>query len=261
MQHRLEIDLSRCVGCGSCMYECSQYIPRILDKKCVLPEADMQRCHGCGHCVAVCPTDALVLDGMRELLPSCAPVRMSHEERSDLFRGRRSIRHYRQEAVPRDVLENCLDMARFAPTGGNSQQVEWLCADSPHVLRRVIEGVVRWARRQGGFYARMAAFHDQGHDSVLRGAPGLALAHARADSHWAAHDCSIAASYLELALHSVGVGSCWAGLVILALKDGEDLGLAVPDGRRVEAGLMYGYPTVRYRRLPHKLPQRIVYLS
>ena len=129
------------------------------------------------------------------------------------------------------------------------------------MLRRVIEGVVRWARRQGGFYARMAAFHDQGHDSVLRGAPGLALAHARADSHWAAHDCSIAASYLELALHSVGVGSCWAGLVILALKDGEDLGLAVPDGRRVEAGLMYGYPTVRYRRLPHKLPQRIVYLS
>ena len=70
-----------------------------------------------------------------------------------------------------------------------------------------------------------------------------------------------ALSYLELALHSVGVISCWAGLVILALKDGEDLGLAIPEGRRVEAGLLYGYPTIRYRHLPPKLPQRITYLS
>ena len=152
-------------------------------------------------------------------------------------------------------------MARYAPTGGNTQQVEWICADSPQVLRGVVEGVVRWARGQGGFYARMADLFDQGHDSILRGAPGLVLAHAAAESRWAAHDCSIAASWLELALYSFGAGSCWAGLVISALRAGEDLGLGVPAGRRVEAALMYGYPAVRYLHLPRKEPLRLVYVS
>ena len=261
MQHHLDIDPARCVGCGCCARECPQYLLRIEEKKCVVSDEDMARCHGCGHCLAVCPAGALVLDGIREPLPDCIPLRMTAEGRAQLFQGRRSIRHYRQDPVPREVLEICLDMARYAPTGGNTQQVEWICADPPQMLRGVVVGLFRWVRGPGGFYARMADLFDQGHDSILRGAPGLVLAHAAAESRWAAHDCSIAASWLELALYSFGAGSCWAGLVISALRAGEDLGLGVPAGRRVEAALMYGYPAVRYLHLPRKEPLRLVYVS
>ena len=123
MQHHLDIDPARCVGCGCCARECPQYLLRIEEKKCVVSGEDATRCHGCGHCLAVCPAGALVLDGIREPLPDCIPLRMTAEGRAQLFQGRRSIRHYRQDPVPREVLEICLDMARYAPTGGNTQQV------------------------------------------------------------------------------------------------------------------------------------------
>ena len=141
MQNHLDIDPARCVGCGCGARECPQYLLRIEEKKCVVSDEDMARCHGCGHCLAVCPAGALVLDGIREPLPDCIPLRMTAEGRAQLFQGRRSIRHYRQDPVPREVLEICLDMARYAPTGGNTQQVEWICADSPQVLRGVVEGI------------------------------------------------------------------------------------------------------------------------
>lgn len=94
---------------------------------------------------------------------------MTPEERSRLFQGRRSIRHYRQEPVPRAVLEDCLEMARYAPSGGNSQQVEWPCVDSPQILRGIIKGVIRWARNRGGFYGSMAPLYDQGGCAEFQG--------------------------------------------------------------------------------------------
>lgn len=46
-----------------------QYVPKIVDGKCVVPHEAQLRCHGCGHCVAVCPADALMLDENAEILP------------------------------------------------------------------------------------------------------------------------------------------------------------------------------------------------
>ena len=61
-----------------------------------------------------------------------------------------------------------------------------------------------------------------------RGAPSLILAHGDANTPWNAIDCAAAVSYLELALHSYGIGTCWSGFVIAAANNGVDLGIPVP---------------------------------
>ena len=101
-----------------------------------------------------------------------------------------------------------------------------------------------------------SAFH-AGQDPILRGAPSLILAHGDANTPWNAIDCAAAVSYLELALHSYGIGTCWSGFVIAAANNGVDLGIPVPEGRKICGGLMIGYPSVQYARVPPRRPVRL----
>ncbi|MEI3479507.1 MAG: nitroreductase family protein [Bilophila sp.] len=75
-----------------------------------------------------------------------------------------------------------------------------------------------------GRYQQVGEAFRSGHDPILRGAPGIIFALGHAATPWNALDCTAAVSYLELALHSYGVGSCWSGFVIAAANNGVDLG-------------------------------------
>lgn len=48
-----------------------------------------------------------------------------------IVRRRRSVRKYRQERPPREVLDRIIDTARRAPTAGFSQGVDFLVLDAP----------------------------------------------------------------------------------------------------------------------------------
>ena len=95
-------------------------------------------CIRCGHCVAVCPTDSLSHRDMA--VESCPPVRpewrLSPEQGEHFLRARRSIRVYRDKPVERDALAQLIDVARYAPSGINSQGARWLGLTTIRVPRR-----------------------------------------------------------------------------------------------------------------------------
>ena len=65
-------------------------------------------------------------------------------------------------------------------------------------------------------------------------------------------DCATAAAYLELILPSLGLGSCWAGMLLEACAHGSPAGLDLPEGHKLYAALMVGTPAVSYRRIPFR---------
>ncbi|MEJ2047357.1 MAG: nitroreductase family protein [Dehalococcoidia bacterium] len=93
------------------------------------PTADAEEiCIRCGHCVAVCPTASL---SHREMsIEKCPPIQkelhLSITQCEQFLRARRSIRTYKEQSVPKNELLKLIHLARFAPTGHNSQSVEWL---------------------------------------------------------------------------------------------------------------------------------------
>ncbi|MBV5336980.1 MAG: nitroreductase family protein, partial [Deltaproteobacteria bacterium] len=98
--------------------------------------------------------------------------------------GRRSIRAYKPEKISSETLLRLLNVARMAPSGGNSQGISFLVLSDPMVLNKISVTVIEWLEEQIRQevawvkpYAGMAKiFRETGYDVVLRGAPHLVLA-------------------------------------------------------------------------------------
>ena len=220
-------------------------------------------CISCGHCVSVCPHGALSLDEMG--LAACPPVRtelaLGSDQAEHFLRSRRSIRTYSDAAVEHDKLARLIDLAHYAPTGTNSQQVQWLVINSReqlHAMGAMIIDMLRNLIKAGHPLAqayrleRSVAAWEAGQDPVLRGAPALVVAHAPTSYPLAQVDSTIALTFLDLAAPTVGLGACWAGFFMMAAAQSPQLQkmLALPEGHACCGALMIGYPKYAYHRLP-----------
>ena len=59
--------------------------------------------------------------------------------------SRRSIRRFKDIAVPYEALEKCINAARLAPSGMNRQLCEYIIIDDEQLLPKVFDSITRWA--------------------------------------------------------------------------------------------------------------------
>lgn len=213
-----------------------------------------ESCIACGQCMAFCPhgaarVDVLPVEDMQPLdrkrLPDAAGVEM-------LLKTRRSVRHYKQEALPRELLEHILAATRHAPSAKNRRPVRWVVIYGRESLRAVGNSVAEWLAtpEAGGMIPEAKALYRawaMNLDPLFRGAPHLVLAVTDKHWHWGATDAAIALTYLELAALPHGVGACWAGYVTTAARHYAPLQrlLGVADDEKVQGGQMLGYMALR----------------
>lgn len=257
----IEVDATRCKGDGLCVMVCPSGCLEADDRGGPVA-VDPAMCNACGHCVAVCPHDALTHSRVaaaevRENLPAWPDAAVVDA----MLRGRRSIRAYKDKPVARAVLAELIDVARYAPTASNVQEVGWIVTDDPAKVRE-LAGLTAAFFTANGARPKYTAMWDRGLDYFLRGAPALAVSYVPADAPFGAADCGIALTFMELAAVARGLGTCWAGLLTHAAKHSAPLreALGLPQGMVVEGGLMLGYPKVRYAGVPPRNPARLAWL-
>ncbi len=230
------------------------------------------RCISCGHCLSVCPKGALSLDGVAaEALEPLAPDwRLDLARVSQLLQGRRSIRAFREEPLPREVLEQMIALAQYAPSGHNAQPLSWTVLSGTQAVRRVAQATVEWMRESIAAGAPLAAALgmpalvsacEAGVDMICRQAPHLVVVHAPADFPAGSHFGAIAMTYLELAALPLQAGTCWAGFVMIGAGASPEVHatLGLPAGQRCAGVAMAGRPAVTYRRIPRRKQPRITW--
>jgi nitroreductase/NAD-dependent dihydropyrimidine dehydrogenase PreA subunit len=267
----LVADPDLCTLCGICSDTCPRGIISVDGE---LPGvASPGNCMACGHCVAVCPEAAL--DNALAPLAAQPPLEsfpvLDPATAAAFLRSRRSIRTYRQEPVPRETLLQLLEIARFAPSGSNSQGLSYLVVTDRDVLRHVVRLVVEWLAKEVAAgeawtapYAGMVEKHRAtGTDVILRGAPCLIVATAPRDFRSGHENSRYSLEYVELYATSLGLGTCWAGFFEhCAAAEGSPVPgvLGLPGDTAIVGALMVGYPRYTYQRLVDRDPLRVSWL-
>lgn len=268
---RITVDHEACSLCGLCVRECSVGVWRMKDGR-PEPEAP-ELCNLCSHCIAVCPCDAVRHEGLDASQTVKANRELDPAMYRDIVLGRRSVRQYKDKPVPREIIEQVLDLARYAPTASNEQDVGYVVVTDRELIRSAAGQVFGFAQ---GLHARLsrgvpgrimkAAGLDQnryirimdrikeqaptGRDFILHNAPVLILIHGPARSRFACDNCAIAATTIINYAHSLGLGTCFIGFLTVALRLSGTMRkeLGVPGGRRAYSCLVMGYPDVAYTR-------------
>jgi nitroreductase/NAD-dependent dihydropyrimidine dehydrogenase PreA subunit len=272
----IEINQETCNKCGICVEECPRRIITLPDDGFpqLLATAEAS-CNACGHCVAVCPGGSLShRDSPLQISPEIqGSLKATPEQVGQLLKSRRSARVFKKEPVPREIVTRLIEDARYAPTGHNLQEVEWLVIDNKKELERIEELGIEWMQWVIQNFPKMAAESNMEeklerqklkHDAFLRGAPVLVITHASkagSVSLLGAIDSANALSFLDLAANSLGLSTCWAGYVYMmaiTFPPVQDA-LALPEGHAAYGCVLVGYNKFNYHRIPVRRSPKIVW--
>ena len=113
----------------------------------------------------------------------------------ELIKSRRSVKKYKSDPVPKELIEKIVEAGTYAPTGRNWQ--------SPIILA-VTNKEIRDELSRLNF----------GYDSDKRidpfyGAPCVLVVLADKSKHTYVYDGSLVMGNMLLAAHSLGLGACW----------------------------------------------------
>ena len=107
---------------------------------------------------------------------------------------RRSIRKYKKDAVPQEILDQILEAGLYAASGRGQQNT---------IMIQVTDPKMRELSR-----INAEIFGKPGFDPFY-GAPAMIIVLAKKDWPTRVYDGSLVMGNLMLAAHELGVGSCW----------------------------------------------------
>lgn len=196
---------------------------------------------------------------------------------NDVFENiylRRSVRDYKQNDIPDDIIREVIKAGTYAPTAGNMQPWRFVVIKNREMITRLSERAKKlwlvWLDRLGEIadpqVKKLANQMKMPEFNIFHNAPVLVLifAAARASSLQEAFaaesenmlfrdDCAAAAENMMLAARSIGIGSCWIGFG-LSLDSDHDTRqeLGVPEGYRLMVPLIFGYPAKDSQMAPSR---------
>ncbi|MBW1802440.1 MAG: nitroreductase family protein [Deltaproteobacteria bacterium] len=75
---------------------------------------------------------------------------MNYEPFVDLLRQRKSVRRYRPDPVPDDVIQKILEAARYAPSAGNSQPWEFIVIKDEAARKNISKSIALQIKEEVG---------------------------------------------------------------------------------------------------------------
>lgn len=148
----------------------------------------------------------------------------------ECLKTRRSIRKYKKESIPMDIINKILDLATYSPSGCNCQNWEFIVVKDKTKLKEISE-----VHKYGGFIkdcdTAIVVCFDK---NKVKFSPSQDLL------------SSALASYsILLSAHNLGIGACWVFIQDRDDKNPEILIkklLSIPDNYAVLNVIPMGYP-------------------
>ena len=288
----VSIDTARCTGCGTCIRVCPSDIISLKNGTArAAPDTNAARCLVCGHCMAACPETAIHVPDLDSSLNDffgfdldpawLAPgTGMAASDLARLICSRRSCRNYRQTPVKKEILQDLIKLAVFAPSGTNSQAWTFTCLTSRSevlVLGNAIKDFFKRLNRKAenvllrkalalvgaktldhyytNYYESVKTAINQmeteNRDRLFHGAPAVILIGSSPGASCPREDALLAAGNILLGAHTMGLGTCLIGYVVtpMAADRAIQKKLGIPESETIHAAVAVGYPKETYQRI------------
>lgn len=291
------IDYKKCTKCGRCLYVCPHKV-LVMEENMVRVTVD--ECMLCSHCYTVCPVDAVSFD--ESVLRHCRFSSFKHSEKMvqpgefssndllNLLKSRRSTRKYLEKDIPRNMLEDLISSAVYAPSGSNCQMWQFTCingrekvwdfalkikdffvklnrmAGNPVIryLSFLVAGMamIRYNRDHKDSVVRALEESEKGVDLLFHGAPAVIIIHGPMEGSTPVEDAQYAAYNICLMAHAMGLGTCFIGYAVEAMNRVRGLRqyCSIPANNRIHAVLIVGYPGVKMIRPALRMLHMVDYI-
>lgn len=197
---------------------------------------------------------------------------MKIEELEELIKGRRSIRRWKKREIPEDLVVRAVEMATWAPNGGNFQEWRFIVVTNKELITRMADAVQSVADRIASWpeaspwkedmerYRKNASFfrnatvcigvfmrrYESVADRILSSREASApearrIRDFRRSAPTGIHSAAAAVTSLLLVFHAMGLGAVWLGAPLMAKAQIEEL-LSIPKGLELVSLVAVGYP-------------------
>lgn len=245
------IDATKCIGCGLCVSDCVAGNIKIVKETQEGTEKSAAKnlgvyCIGCGHCEAICPSKAVTVSGYEEEpIEYEEAVTVDPETLMDHIRMRRSIRQFKDQEVPQEIIDKIIEAGRLAPTAVNAQNNHFIVLGSRQkALEKFVVTLFQKLIKAGRVVIPFLKNLELGDNYFFKGAP-LVIVIAGGSVNG-----GIAAENMAFMAEANGLGVLYSGYYTACANTFPQLKkrMGMKLNEKVVTTLVMGYPAVKYRR-------------
>ncbi len=267
----ITINKDLCKMDGICTMACPMNV-LVQDEKGTNPRiARIEECISCGQCVSICPNSAVIHSDfpLEQITEIKQDLQIPSEHLMEFIKSRRSIRALRDKTVEKELIEQVIEGARFAPSARNIQSTKYTVIQDREILKRIVELTVQSQARQieqsaqpNSSFSILVSEFNKGRDKILHDAPVLIFFHADRNDEFAEVNASLALHNAALISHSLGLGSFFAGYIVDVCQHDDDIPklLSLPSNHRIYGALALGYPKLKFKKRMDRKSAQITWL-
>jgi nitroreductase len=163
----------------------------------------------------------------------------------EAIRDRRSVRYYKPDQPPKELIETVIDAGNWAPSVGNLQPWRFVVVEDESLRERLRETAIpKWKsvmdtlKEDEPERYEIYSQHVDREDPIYYSAPVIVFVIGPSSIN-----CALACENMMLAAHSFGLGSCYVGWGALAQYDPEVIEvLELKKEESILGPIVMGYP-------------------